>query len=211
MQPDPDRSEANLYAYAADNPVTEMDPDGTCFIVCAVANALLDTAIYFATTDSSEWSVQGAAGAAAMGAVTGFLGVGLLSKVAKIGVVARATSKIAAKVPKATRAVKRIVGATRRIDEHAVARARSAATTTKTRAASLVKRIKQIEWRGGEIRFSGDFRIKPHPTPFARDTKGVLRPWQNRMPHYHRRGPGGIDRHRPWDVRPGDRTWRDRF
>jgi RHS repeat-associated protein len=34
LQPDPDRSEANLYRYVANNPVTELDPDGTCFIVC---------------------------------------------------------------------------------------------------------------------------------------------------------------------------------
>ena len=30
----------------------------------------------------------------------------------------------------------------------------------------------------------------------------------SRIPHYHRRGPGGMDRHRPWV--PGERFW-DRF
>ncbi len=99
LQPDPDASEANLYAYAANSPVTQSDPDGTCFIVCAIVNAAIDTALYLATTDSSEWSLGGVAGAAATGAVTGFLGVGLLSKVTKIGTVA----KLLTKVPKASR------------------------------------------------------------------------------------------------------------
>ena len=44
VQPDPDRSEANLYAYAADNPVTEMDSDGTCSIVCQlIVGAVIDS------------------------------------------------------------------------------------------------------------------------------------------------------------------------
>ena len=85
LTPDPDGSESNLYAYTANNPVTELDPDGTCFILCAVVNAVLDTAIYLATTDSSEWSVGEIAVTAATGAATGFLGVGLLSKVTKVG------------------------------------------------------------------------------------------------------------------------------
>jgi uncharacterized protein RhaS with RHS repeats len=94
LQPDPDGSEANLYAYTANNPVTELDPDGTCFILCAIVNAVVDTAIYLATTDQSEWSLGGVATAAATGAVTGFLGVGLLSKVTKIGTVAKVLSKV---------------------------------------------------------------------------------------------------------------------
>ncbi len=104
LQPDPDGSEANLYAYTANNPVTEMDPDGSCFILCAIVNAVVDTAIYLATTDSKDWSIQGAGTAAVTGAVTGFLGVGLLSKVTKVGGFAL---KVISKVPKAGRILQR--------------------------------------------------------------------------------------------------------
>jgi RHS repeat-associated protein len=117
LQPDPDRSDANLYAYAANDPLTELDPDGTCFIVCAIANALIDTGIYFATTDRSEWSLGGAAGAAATGAVTGFLGVGLLSKIGKVGALARAGSKLLGKMPRAARAVRAVRRVPSRIRE----------------------------------------------------------------------------------------------
>ncbi len=58
LQPDPDLVDPNLYAYAANNPVTELDPDGTCFIVCnLIVGAIIDGAVYLATTDSSQWNL----------------------------------------------------------------------------------------------------------------------------------------------------------
>ena len=104
VQPDPDRSEANLYAYAADNPVTEMDPDGTCFIVCQlVVGALIDSVVYLATTDGA--SLGGLVGAVASGAVES--AVNPFAKLTKVTKLVKAASKVLAKVPKAGRAAQR--------------------------------------------------------------------------------------------------------
>ena len=91
LQPDPDRTEANPYAYAANNPVTEIDPDGTCFIVCSiVVGAVIDAVVYVATTDNAN--LAGLAGAVAGGAVES--AVNPFSKFTKVAKLAKAGSKL---------------------------------------------------------------------------------------------------------------------
>ena len=224
VQPDPDRSEANLYAYAANNPVTEMDPDGTCFIVCQlVIGAAIDTFVYLATTRNA--SIGGLAAAVAGGAVES--AVNPFAKFNKVAKLAKAASKLLGKVPKAVRTAKRVASrgntGTRRMFDGSrasqrgqvrVPNIRRATNAAKARVGSMRARLKQVEWRGGEIRIGDNFRIKPLPS------RG--RSWPERLPHYHRRVPNpatpgesypgqGIGRHRPWQKSRADRHWRDRF
>lgn len=101
LQPDPAGLEDSLYAYAANNPVTEMDPDGTCFIVCQViVGAIIDTVVYVATTQNA--SIGGALGAVAAGAVES--AVNPLAKITKVTRLAAAATRMLTKAPKANRA-----------------------------------------------------------------------------------------------------------
>jgi len=73
--------------------------------------------------------------------------------------------------------------------------------------------------RGSEYGFRGT-RFAPFGNRWTFPTRGG-RPWQRtwnnsngKWPHYHRTRPGygqGKGRHRPWDTRPTDRSFWDRF
>jgi hypothetical protein len=52
----------------------------------------------------------------------------------------------------------------------------------------------KIKWKGsarGEVVFGKDVRV----APFGH---GGVKQAYRQLPHYHRRGPGGIGNHRPW-------------
>lgn len=112
LQPDPDGSESNLYAYTANNPVTELDPDGTCFILCVVIvgiilfggmGATAEVVTYAATTPEEQWSAEDARGSAFNGFVKGASLVPIPAG-RGVGLLARALSK----VPKAARAADKV-------------------------------------------------------------------------------------------------------
>jgi RHS repeat-associated protein len=112
LQPDPAGLEDSLYAYAANNPVTEMDPDGTCFIVCLAIGAVVDTALYLATTDSEDWDFGDAVSTVAMGAAESM--VNPFAKIGKAAKLVSAAGKLLSKVPTATRVVKDTARAVKR-------------------------------------------------------------------------------------------------
>lgn len=97
LQPDPDGLEDSLYGYAANNPVTEMDPDGTCFIVCLVVGAVVDTAIYVATTEDA--TLGGAVEAVARGAIES--AINPLAKIGRVSKALTAINRVVNKAPKA--------------------------------------------------------------------------------------------------------------
>jgi len=61
-------------------------------------------------------------------------------------------------------------------------------------------------WKGNEIvHVSKDFRVAPfgHGRSSKMRELGQKNKLVRRLPHYHRRGRGGIGRHRPWQKGPG--------
>ena len=63
----------NRYAYARNAPTVLADPSGRCpwCIVTAAVGAAIGTGVYLVTTDSADWTLEGAAGAAVTGGVVG--------------------------------------------------------------------------------------------------------------------------------------------
>jgi uncharacterized protein RhaS with RHS repeats len=156
LQPDPDGSEANLYAYAANNPVTEIDPDGTCFILCAIVSAVVSVAIYAVTTDSKDWNLADVGKEAAVGFVGGMIGIGVFDKVAKLGRVASAISRV-------TNIVSRGAGALSRSSRIGAAVVRQA-----SRVERFVARDQRMDW----VRFG-----KTDVPPSITKTGAYVRTW----------------------------------
>jgi RHS repeat-associated protein len=205
LQPDPDGSEDNLYAYTANNPVTEIDPDGTCFIVCQlIVGAIIDTAIYLATTDSSQWSVAGAARAVVGGAVES--AINPFAKIGRVAKLASAAGKILSKIPRAARAVNHV--------------GRSVQLARWTRSASRqTDRAIRARDQGALVRlgaYAGDARMAVSRGPGARLGRGNIidglvkgRARGSRFfrdTTITRRGQGGVDFDAPGIFR-GRRTY----
>jgi hypothetical protein len=72
--------------------------------------------------------------------------------------------------------------------------------------AGIILNVRGFTARGNELSIGANFRL----APWGNRTNHPLGRW----PHYHRRGtePGqGINRHRPWETKSPDKSWRDRF
>lgn len=83
LQPDPSAEEVNAYAYAANSPVTKVDPSGRLFwfvVGVVLISAVIDTAFYLAATPAQERSWQGWAFTVSIGALFTWF------PVAKIGI-----------------------------------------------------------------------------------------------------------------------------
>lgn len=62
--------------------------------------------------------------------------------------------------------------------------------------------LRNAVWKGGEVVWPKGALIE-RIAPFGHRVKNLAKEWFRRLPHYHRRGPGGIGRHRPWESGPG--------
>lgn len=209
---------ANAYDYCNADPVNCTDLDGrmpkwlnSALKVTAVVGSIASfipgpigaaagavSAVAYAATGNTRMALMMSAVAAAQLVGAGpavRVGAGMMSRAVAGG---RSAGQIAVRsVPKVGRAL--------------ASKASAAARTVSASIRSAASKVKA--WTGREIKIGNNFRLAlggnrtGHPT--------------GRFPHYHRRivdpktgepvPGGGIGRHRPWDKKSTDKSWRDRF
>jgi RHS repeat-associated protein len=200
------------YAYAHNNPVTPTDPSGEVppLLVAVGVAALVGAGggagiggvtAWWTSGDIGQGAVRGAVVGGVAGAA-GVLGSAAVGAIATGGVVATTTAGVTGRIA-AGLAAGSGGGAAAQATELALGWRQDFSGAEVVVSAALgggagyvhsITRYPLRNVRGWEAYFSRDFRIGWHEFKLPKNGSGS---WANR-PHYHRRGPGGIGAHRPW-------------